>query len=97
VHWTQYLFDSFIHLLSCVDIKCSIVVILIHHSDYIAYSGYSRLSIYTWVSSSRIYIANSRRNSVFTYFGKRGVTGFSWYQSQIRLSIFEIKGPSSYR
>jgi len=76
---------------------CSIAVILIHHSEYISCSGYSRLSVYAWVSSSCIYVTNSRRDSVFTYFEKRGVTWFSWYQGHVRFSIFEIKGPSSYR
>jgi len=71
----------------------SIVVILTHHSDYIACSSYSRLSVYTWGILLRIYVANSRRDSVSTYFGKRCVTWFSWNQSQIWLSIFNIKGP----
>ena len=32
---------------------------------------------------SRIYVADSRRDSVPTYFRKQGVTWFSWYQSQV--------------
>jgi len=35
-------------LLSCVDIICILAVILIYHSDYIAFSGYFRLSVYTY-------------------------------------------------
>ena len=55
---------------------CYIAVLSCHHSDYIAYSGYFKLSIYTWIFFSRIYVIDSRRVSVSTYFGKRSVTGF---------------------
>jgi len=61
---------------------CSIAVILIHHSDYIACSITLGLACIRGVSSSRIYITNSHHDSVSTYFGKRGVTDFSWYHSQ---------------
>jgi len=37
--------------------------------------GYFRLSVYAWVFSSHIYVADSRRDSIFTYYEKRGVTG----------------------
>jgi len=30
--------------------------------------------VYTWGIFSRIYVADLRRDSVFVYFGKRGVT-----------------------
>jgi len=53
-----------------------IAVLSCHHSDYIAYSGYFKLSMYTWIFFSRIYVIDSRRVSVSTYFGKRSVTGF---------------------
>jgi len=48
IYWTNYLFYSFIHLWSCVDIIYIIVLISIYHSDYIACSDYFRLSVYTW-------------------------------------------------
>ena len=47
LYWTQCLFYSFIHLRSCVDIICIIAAILVYHSNYIACSGYFRLSVYT--------------------------------------------------
>ena len=47
-YWTHCLFHSFIHLRSCVDIICIIVVMLILHSEYIACSDYFRLSVHTW-------------------------------------------------
>ena len=52
--------------------------------DFVPCSGYFMLNVYTWVFSSRIYIADLRRDSVFAYFGKWGVTGFSWYQRQVQ-------------
>jgi len=67
----------FIPLFFCYHVWtsiCVIAVILIHHSDYIACSGYFRLSSVDGVFSSRIYVVDSRRDSVSTYFGKRGVT-----------------------
>ena len=55
---------------------CYIAVLSCHRSDYIVCSGYFRLSVYMWGILLRIYVADSRRNSVFAYFGKRGVAGF---------------------
>ena len=51
------LFHFLFHLRSRVDIICIIAVILILHSDYIARSGYFRLSVYTW----DIFLAYIRR------------------------------------
>ena len=48
-----------------------IAVILIYYSDYIVCSGYFRLNVYVWVFFSRIYVVDSHRDSVSTYFEKR--------------------------
>ena len=53
---------------------CDIAVMLIYHSDYIACSDYFRLSVYAWGIFSRIYVADSRHDYTFMYFGKRGMT-----------------------
>ena len=56
---------------------CDIVVIIdILWFRFIACSGHLGLACMRGVFSSRIYIADSRRDSVFTYFEKRGVTEF---------------------
>jgi len=56
---------------------CSIAVMLIDFLQLIQVTlGLAHMS---GVLSSRIYIADSRRDSVPTYFGKRGVIGFLWY------------------
>jgi len=74
MQWTHSCLISFIHLLSCVDIYCTIVVLSYHHNDYITYSGYLSLAYIRGVLSSRIYVAILRRDSVFPYFGKWGMT-----------------------
>ena len=74
-------FLSVVHLLSLCSLYmyyCSEVQI------YSLFRLLLGLACIRWVFSSRIYVADSRRDSVSTYFGKRGMTGFSWYQSQVR-------------
>jgi len=74
VHWTQYLLYSFIHLLLCVDIYmycCSDYYVIIVD----LYSLFRLLyTCIRGVFSSHIYVADSRRDSVSTYSGKRSVT-----------------------
>ena len=63
---------------------CYITVLSCHYSDYISCSGYFRLSVYAWDIFVTYIHHRLLSRSVFTYFGKRGVTRFSWYQSQVR-------------
>ena len=60
-----------IHILLCVDTYMWYWFIIV---DFIACSYYFKLSVYTWSFFLRIYVTDSRRNSVFTYFEKWGVT-----------------------
>jgi len=48
---------------------CDITVILIYYSDYIACSGHFRLSVYVRVFFSRIYVVDSRRDSISRILG----------------------------
>jgi len=68
VQWTHSCSISFIHLLSCVGIYCTVVVLSYHHNDYITCWGYLGLAYMCGVFSSRIYIAILCRDSVFPIF-----------------------------
>jgi len=79
------LFDLFIkwyfHVCKHYMYYCSTLLSLFF--IYITCLGHFRLSVYTW----GIFLAYIRRRLSsclrLVYFEKRGVTGFSWYQSQV--------------
>jgi len=66
-----------------------------YYSDFIAFVDdlYSLLRLHLGLAcirgvfSSRIYIADSRHISVFTYFGERGMTGFSSLKENTLLDV----------
>jgi len=72
------LFYSPIHLLSCVLIYMLLQWYRSYLVDFISCSDYFKLILglacIRGVFSSRIYVANSHRDSIFTYFDKRSVT-----------------------
>ena len=69
IHCYQSLFLFCIHVISCVGIR------MLYCSDidrlFLACSGYLGLAYMRRVFCSRTYVVDSRRDSVFTYFGKR--------------------------
>ena len=77
-------FHSIFHLRSCVAFICIIAVIVDYYgSDLYLIQVTLGLACIHEVYSLRIYVVDLR-DSVSSCFGKRGVTGFSWYQSQVR-------------
>ena len=61
-----------------LDIICIIAVIFSAFIDnYIACSGYFTLSVYMYGILLAIYVADSRHDSIFSYFGKRGVIRYT--------------------
>ena len=75
VYHTQLPFHSLFYLRSCVALICIIAVIADYYgSDLQLVQVTLGLASIRGVFSSRIYVADSRRDSVSTYFGKRGVT-----------------------
>ena len=69
-------------LLSCVVLyvllQWPLIIMLLIYSLIRLHLG---LACIRGVFSLRIYVADSRRDPIPAYFGKRGVTGFSWYRS----------------
>ena len=75
VYHTWLLFYSLFHLGSCVVIIYIIAVIVNYYgSDLYLVQITLDLACIRGTFSSRIYVADSYRNSVFTYFKKRDVT-----------------------
>ena len=87
--WFRYIILTFYFIPyfiwdSCVALICIIAVISYYDCNLLLVQITLGLAYICGVISSRIYVADLCRDSVFTYFGKRGMTGFSWYQSQVR-------------
>jgi len=75
----------------CENIICIIVMTLLSLLlIYITCLGHFRVRVICGVFPSRIYIADSLHVSAPAYFGKRGVTGFSWYQSQVHNKMDQV-------
>ena len=80
-----WLTTYFIFLFICYHVLlfiCYIAVLSYHHSDYIACSGYFRLSVYSW-GIFLTYIRHRLSSRLrFTYFGKRGGQSFFGFRAR---------------